>query len=417
MGRARRGVGAGRKEGDLKPLKVNDAEFYTGDCLEILPKLPEGSVQMVVTSPPYWNQRDYQTNDSREIGKESDVGGFIEAMVKVGVGLRRVLRGDGIWWLNLGDKMGEGKQVLGIPWRVAFALQKDRWILRSAMPWVKRNCLPTSAEDRPGGAVEYVFMFAKNPKYFFDMVAVRKNVPQEKVERIRREIANGVVDCKESKHAKAVGGHGATSQLEKTHADRSENRNFRDSDLWFESIETPHGLVGCGGDLLGLDVVTEGLTFEHFAAYPPALVEPLILAGTSAKGCCINCGSPWNRVVEKKREATRPGLGKVREGEQSEKTGNRDPGRHVTKVETVGWEPTCECGCEEVVPCTVLDPFAGAGTTSLAAQRLGRRSIGIELNPKNVEACRLRLLSRGRFGKQKIEKPKTGGLFEQMGLK
>ena len=128
------------------------------------------------------------------------------------------------------------------------------------------------------------------------------------------------------------------------------------------------------------------------------------------------CGTPWNRVLNKERKKTRPGTNTKTEGVSGEAKGNRDPERHVTKTKTLGWEPNCQCGEKQVVPCVVLDPFAGAFTTALVCQRLGLCSIGIELNPKNVEAGRKRLLSRGRFGKQRIEKPKTGGLFDVMGL-
>ena len=157
----------------------------------------------------------------------------------------------------------------------------------------------------------------------------------------------------------------------------------------------------------------------HFATFPPALVEPCIMAGTSEKGCCPECGAPWVRVVEKQRQATRPGnqskvyepdpelkqdaLGKRtytgfnQRWKDSQEIGNRDPGRHVTETKTVGWGRTCKCGVEHgepsysPVPCTVLDPFLGSGTTLQVARWLGRKGIGIELSEEYLALARKRI--------------------------
>lgn len=140
-------------------------------------------------------------------------------------------------------------------------------------------------------------------------------------------------------------------------------------------------------------IPTEAYPAAHFATYPRRLVEPCIKAGTSAKGCCPECGCPWVRVVEKNRKATRPARNNCRD---ESGMANRDYERHVTESRTLGWRPGCDCGCTakyEPIPCTVLDPFMGSGTTLLVAAQLGRDSIGIELSPEYVK------LAEDRIGK------------------
>jgi len=127
----------------------------------------------------------------------------------------------------------------------------------------------------------------------------------------------------------------------------------------------------------------------HFAVMPPDLAEVCILAGTSAEGCCAACGAPWERAVERERVATRPGTDTKVTGD-SMTDGNRDPERHVTDVRTVGWQSTCEC-CAAKTPCTVLDPFGGAGTTALVSQLHERDSVICELNEKYAKIAQKRI--------------------------
>jgi len=150
------------------------------------------------------------------------------------------------------------------------------------------------------------------------------------------------------------------------------------------------GLYDEGDGPLALVVNPAKFKGKHFATFPPKLVEPLVKAGTSEKGCCPKCGKPWEKIVDRTRTATRPGADTKIAGTTSQEHGNRDPGRHCTESRTLGWRPACECGGEPV-PCTVLDPFAGAGTTLLVAAQLGRRGIGIELNPEYVAMARRRI--------------------------
>jgi len=136
-----------------------------GNCLAVLPTLAAKSVQCVVTSPPYYGLRDYGNDE--QIGLEETPDEYIANMVAVFREVRRVLREDGVVWLNLGDSFG-GKQLIGIPWRVAFALQADGWYLRSDIIWHKPNPMPESVTDRCTKSHEYVFMLTKSARYYYD---------------------------------------------------------------------------------------------------------------------------------------------------------------------------------------------------------------------------------------------------------
>jgi DNA modification methylase len=173
---------------------------YCGDALEVLSSLPSEFVQMAVTSPPYWGLRDYQANG--QIGSEENVDIYVETLVSIFRELRRVLRTDGVFWLNIGDSYTSGgrtwrapdkknparamgyraptpeglkpKDLVGVPWRVAFALQKDGWYLRSEIIWHKTNPHPESVKDRPTRAHETIFLLTKSEDYYYDFKAVQE---------------------------------------------------------------------------------------------------------------------------------------------------------------------------------------------------------------------------------------------------
>lgn len=259
-------------------LTFTDSMIFEGDALTVLRRLPDASVQTVVTSPPYWGLRDYAIPD--QLGLEGRLPQYLNALRTIFSEVRRVLRDDGIFWLNIGDGYTSGnrgwrapdrknraramavrpdtpeglkpKDLLGIPWRLAFALQDDGWYLRADIIWNKPNAMPESVKDRPTRSHEYLFMFTKDERYFYDRAAILE----------------------------VIGG-------------RARNRRS----VW--------------------NINTQAFPGAHFATFPPALVEP-----------CI-------------RAATRSGD-------------------------------------------FVLDPFFGSGTAGLVAQQLGRRYVGIELNPDYV---------------------------------
>ncbi len=378
-----------------------DTLIMVGDVSEQLRTLPAESIQCVVTSPPFWNLRDYGIDG--QIGLEPTPEAYTARLVEVFRDVRRVLRNDGTLWLNLGDKSTTGdpksrreklpqKNLYGIPWRVAFALQADGWWLRDAIIWHKPNPMPGSQRDRCTFSYEYMFQLTKKARYYFDTIAIQEPTADSSRKRLSQNIADQAGSDRANAGAKTNGPMKAVGDQ-----DYRTKRN-----VW--TIST-HGLKEC-----------------HFATFPEKLVEPCIKAGTSEKGCCSACGAPWVRVVKRKRRATRPALNNVNDDAGM---ANRDPERHVTETTTMGWEQGCGCsaivirgdepedysfclacghagacgnscdGQAQPIPCTVLDPFVGSGTTGIVAKRLGRHFIGVELNPDYAEMSRRRILLSG----------------------
>lgn len=261
------------------PLRLTDSLIIEADARAALARLPSGSVQCVVTSPPYWGLRDYGIPG--QIGLEPTMAEFIQSLSAIFAEVKRILKDDGVLWLNIGDGYTSGnrgwrapdkknpnramsqrpdnppglkdKDLIGIPWRLAFALQENGWFLRSDIVWHKPNAMPESVKDRPTRAHEYIFMLTKSERYTYHHESVKER------------------------------------------ADDGTMRNRRS--VW--------------------SINTSGSGSSHIAAFPEALVMPCILAATQ-------------------------------------------PGEYV------------------------LDPFFGSGTVGVVARRLGRRYIGIELNPLYV---------------------------------
>ena len=146
-------------------------QILPGDCENVLATLPDGVVNTIVTSPPYFQQRNYSAKD--EVGQEPTPQQYTQRLVSIFGEARRVLKDDGTLWLVLGDKYKDGAQ-LGMPWRVALALQDDGWILRSDIIWHKPNAMPSSVKTRPTTDHEYVFLFSKSKKYYYDVDAIRE---------------------------------------------------------------------------------------------------------------------------------------------------------------------------------------------------------------------------------------------------
>ncbi len=451
----------------MKPYwKQDNNTIYQGHILDILKEMPPESVQMVVTSPPYWGLRDYglppmvwdekrlghcrQIINNRETyvkdghewgdeikkrnrgscGDKSTLDGgdmipnientqgqfcqvcnawrgslgleptpelFIDHIVQIFREIRRVLRKDGTVWLNLGDSYassGSGfgqdnseksnggacegfrdakylnqknpktavsglkpKDLIGIPWRVALALQADGWWLRSDIIWHKPNPMPESVTDRPTKAHEYLFLLTKSPKYYYDNEAIRESA-QDWGNRDRTNWSARI---------------NAESYGQKPHTG-GENGNYAKSGRNKRTVWT---------------IATQPMPDAHFATFPEKLVEPCILAGTSEKGCCVECGAPWERVVEKSGGT----IGKswhdhsndLGAGMSQKMPGLSDMDIQKTyKVKTIGWKPTCKCmktlPYPKPVPCTVFDPFFGSGTSGIVAHRHGHNFVGIELS-------------------------------------
>ncbi len=542
---------------------------------------------------------------------------YVQHMVEIFREVRRTLRDDGTLFLNLGDSyfgsgpnsQGSGlkhywgtgettpyglgrdtrgqqhavlkpKDLVGVPWRVAFALQVDGWWLRSAIPWIKKNAMPESVTDRPTTAHEYIFLFSKSKRYFFDKDAIAKLPKLDAIRDLMYNYEHGneavyymqsgfasdgvlpsqgwqeqgsdlqnlregqnssmatdvpgarvgtpsecEVQCQPSRESQESricqdgctqgigqeirpiregqesgcslsendqsedrgeslcperegqgkpqeiptnpkgtgklsegcsqaegspridhqqpnsGGVGTNTdrpqscvhvlwedrptphdgshhpsikgrtpcerecstslpQLQRQEGQQTSGRNRRTSDWWLESLDRlieqyrdyllhlknvrDDGglLLGEGGGPLGFLVNTKPFKEAHFATFPEKLVEPCIMAGTSLKGQCPECGKGWVRVVEK--------TGHVNQREPAHVPNNTpsktdSTGWAPTTVATDRWQPTCKCNAGEPVPQFVLDPFSGAGTTCVVAKKLSRNYVGIELNPDYVE--------------------------------
>jgi DNA modification methylase len=307
------------------------------------------------------------------------------------------------------------KDLCMVPARVAMALQADGWWLRSAMPWIKPNPMPDSTTDRPGRGMEWFFLLTKNQRYYYDHVAVLKDAvsdggasfgPQTKIKVAGVDrLGPGHVDV-----------DGVEVQSRKLDDSSGRNvapgkRNFRDGDLFYSSLETSvrtGGLLSDGetGDPLALAVATQSFREGHFAVFPEKLIEPLIMAGTSEKGCCPTCGKAWERVIEK-RYVKSP---KHCEGSvvgRREKTGsNGFDGAGMPRVnavhETTGWRQACECVAANPEPCVVGDPFGGAMTTAMVARRLGRRAVMVERKREYIEIGVRRLEGGNLFGAVRV---------------
>jgi DNA modification methylase len=404
---------------------VADRDFllYVGDVLDVLRELDAASVDCVVTSPPYWGLRDYGTGTwaggdadcdhkqranqdhdgggsafrsgryvsqgekasptckcgaarvDRQLGLEASPDEYLAAIVEVFREVRRVLAPHGTCWVNLGDAYassgervhggfngstptaqrtkgerlgapmqlaGSGiktKDLCGIPWRVAFALQADGWYLRADIVWAKPNPMPESVTDRPTKAHEYVFLLTKQPRYFFDQEAVR-----EPAEWARwGDQTNG----KHEGEPTGAGWIGAKSKEQLQggrHARHYSAENFKTTDERNTRYQGPNPADG-GRNLRSVwSIATQPYAEAHFATFPEALPERCIAAGCP-EWVCRTCGKP--------RESN--------------------------------------CGHDDYRPGVVLDPFMGSGTVALVARKLGRQSIGIELNAEYAALCARRL--------------------------
>lgn len=260
------------------------------------------------------------------------------------------------------------KDLVPIPWMVAMALQQDGWFLRSDIIWSKRNCMPESVTDRPTKSHEYIFLLTKNARYFYDNEAVKVPASDSYANDSRWETGGTETNYKEGY-----------------------------SDAMAQNPKMPHRVFN--GEKRGTvnlrdvwHIANQPYAGSHFATFPPDLIKPCIMAGTSSKGCCPKCGAPWERVVERNGGTLNPAEGKRRVaatggaisgGTERCTLGKTDEVEH----KTLGWQPTCEHrqllgAMLAPVPCTVLDPFGGSGTVGQVALELGRKAILIDLNPE-----------------------------------
>lgn len=346
-------------------------QILIGDCIDMMRTLPDESVHTCITSPPYFGLRDYGVDG--QIGLEQSPAEFVQRLVEVFREVRRVLRNDGTAWVNMGDSyagswgaqgrpQGDGqmsgrsvtsarqinesprfgtgtgvrgrelglksKDLMGIPWRLAFALQDDGWYLRQDIIWNKKNPMPESVRDRCTKAHEYIFLLSKSRRYYFDQEAILEpcspnthaRLAQDVQNQIGSERANG--GGKTNGNMKAVArksngvgwGHG-TDAGERQRARGKDNASMDSALAIMPELRNKRSVW---------DVPTHSFKGAHFATFPPDLIRPCVLAGSPRGGL-------------------------------------------------------------------VLDPFGGAGTTGLVAMQEGRRSILCELNPDYAAMARARL--------------------------
>lgn len=309
-----------------------------GDALDVLRTLPPDSYHCCVTSPPYFNLRDYGTPG--QLGREPTPEEYVEKLVQAFREVRRVLRPDGTLWLNIGDSYTSGnretrdydkklpartmdqrpktplgmkpKDLMGIPWMLAFALRSDGWYLRQDIIWHKPNAMPESVKDRCTKSHEYIFLLSKSKQYYFDAGAISEPVMGNSTKRYLQSLKSSGPMGKTAL-PRFGGSKYGSSTAEETRCKSgkeyipSQRRNKRD--VW--------------------SIGTSGFKGTHFAVFPEKLVEPCILAGCPQGGA-------------------------------------------------------------------VLDPFMGSGTTGVVAQRLGRQFTGIELNPEYCSMATQRILAAGQ---------------------
>jgi DNA modification methylase len=426
--------------------------------------MPSESVHCAVTSPPYWGLRDYGVIG--QIGLEATPDEYISTVTEVFRELRRVLRNDGTLWLNMGDSyyaapqgpaLGSSglqgsiaphaqtrlahatrkayarcsdmkqKDLVGMPWLLAFALRSDGWYLRQDIIWAKPNPMPESVRDRCTKAHEYIFLLSKSDTYYFDAEAIKE--PSSLFTHSRGKGVNPKAR-KDGQHSRMrvdrdprhveyernrTNGVGWGTRGTPEAGNRKPSRTKQN-----ESFSAAvNGIVTHRNKRSVWVIPTSPFPEAHFATFPPRLVMPCILAGTSEKGCCPYCGVPFVRQIVTSADYSKIPAGwdtSVGQSDHHGKSGNftelngkyrskekqdsvrrigenrnlqRDKtGRHddcFPATQTVGWNPGCNCSVlftQDAIPCTVLDPFAGAGTTGLVAASPGRNFVGIEINPE-----------------------------------
>jgi DNA modification methylase len=242
---------------DIDEVDFDQANFLiNGEALNSLKKLPNSLVQTVITSPPYYGQRDYCAEE--QIGTEESSNEYINRLLEIFDEVKRVLKEDGTLWINLGDKYIDGN-LAGLPWKLALALKERGWILRSDIIWYKPNAMPSSVKNRPTTDHEYMFLFAKSSKYYYDADAIRE--PHVTF----------------SENSKMRGGR---NHLGKKGGTPEQGKNSGNSNLhngrWDQAFH-PKGR----NKRTVWEVPLSKFRDAHFAVFPEQLIEPCILAGSS----------------------------------------------------------------------------------------------------------------------------------------
>ena len=320
-------------------------QILIGDARIRLAELPPSSVDTIITSPPYFQLRDY--GRAEQLGLEPDVSAWVKNLVGVCDELARVLKPTGSLWLNVGDgysnhlRQGAAKKSLLLgPQRLAVALAEAGWIIRNQAIWAKSNPMPSSVGDRLSCSYEVVLLCVRSRRYYFDLDAIRRPLV-----------------TRQSKRPTAARYQYLPGDVVPIGADVDDNRGL--NQLKTEG-RAGHPLGANPGDVWTLP--TAGFRGAHFATFPVGLMERPLLAGCPEK-VCTACGEPWVREPVDRSRRT-PVLGQL--------------------------VPGCDCQAG-TRPGVVLDPFMGAGTVALAAEMHGRDWLGVELNPAFAALAERRL--------------------------
>lgn len=376
---------------------MNLNTIHCGDAVEYLRSLPDGCVNCVVTSPPYYGLRDYGVEG--QIGLDGTLPEYLDKLRALFAEVKRVLRDDGTCWVNMGDsyngykantndtsftgkvgnpkiESGHGlqdkrlpaKNLLGVPWRLAFVMQDDGWILRSDCIWHKPAVMPESVTDRPSKSHEYVFLFAKSPRYWYDADAVREPLAESTIPRSKRAVSatHKYVNGPAGQHAHSMAQPRANGE---GYPINELGRNLRT--VW--------------------TIAAEPTSYAHFATFPRKLAQRCILAGCPRE-VCAKCGAPYVREAHEEfipQEDVSPERVAFR-GKMADENQWKGFPRGTKHTTTKGFSPTCTCTAG-TRPGVVLDPFMGSGTTALVARAEGRNFLGCDLNPEYVKIAEKRL--------------------------
>lgn len=327
------------------PVTVPRNLIVVGDALDRLRRLPDTSVDCVITSPPYFSLRDYHADG--QLGLERHVDQWVDQLAAISEHVRRVLVPTGTYWLNLGDTFSshasqgaERKSLLMAPERLALRLQREGWIIRNKIIWAKPNPVPSSIPDRLNCTYEVIYVLAKQPSYFFDLDAIRQ--PHRSAPSASKRGKPKTVARETWRGPNGMAAAGLTTLKTKGQVGHPLGKN--PGDVWM--------------------ITPGGYRSAHHAIFPLALAERMIAAGCP-EARCTRCRLPWKRRII------------------------RALGGTATRAALA---PSCQCESGRE-PGLVLDPFMGSGTAAVAAEKLSRDWLGVELNPHFANAARERIAS------------------------
>lgn len=471
-------------------LRDPDVTLWHGDCLSVLRTMPDRSVHMVASSPPFYGLRDYGTGSweggeegcdhkaaagaerkftngrgegvgddyagsnlrswttrdgtayreecgkcgarrvDQQIGLEASPDEWVERLVEVYAECRRVLRDDGVMWVEIGDSYtptGGGapgkpkgliarrpwkpKDLLGQPWMLAFALRADGWYLRSEVIWHRPNPMPESIGDRPTKAHSTVFLLSKSPRYFYDADAIRQPFSENSHARgngigVKQELnaERGMTAGRNNaSFGNAVRRHQsdvATPQEETLDGMEGERPRGPDgrratahprpgvNSLQERSTGDRWPNPGGANARTVWSIPTEPTSFKHFATWPTKLIARMIQAGTSEKGCCPSCGAPWRRVTDEPEQGE-----SWHDHDDDLGQGQRQPDGLAGDRFYEGWSPPVTLGWERSCSCVVLECGVCDRTTHMSAVHDG---VHAESEPDEVLLEGVRESTHGR---------------------